>query len=314
MDGKTFEQKVIDALCNATPEDVARIRKEIDLKHDYEIDEQGRTYLVDKDLDTLHTEKHGVPIDKEKFKHDRKVEHNSAEAFKFIYDNIDLLRIFFYSMMDSNIGLKQLQYTDNGMSYLLKAEIIYQIDYYKRDELEFIITADRDKTISWDKVRDMINNNTDIGLPVSYDDVLELGINNDLKGGLFLFNDTQYSALKLDYDSFLKKLSSVTWIKKSINKWKKEIDGCQIADIDLCKVIENELLAYIVEHYDLRSQEVYLDDVSKYGYGEDFFSDYDLISAYGAYSALKHGGINNKDFAYAIKNYFKLNVKILSDK
>lgn len=314
MDGKTFEQKVIDALCNATPEDVARIRKEIDLKHDYEIDEKGRTYLVDNDLDTLHTEKHGVPIDKEKFKHDRKVEHNSAKAFKFIYDNIDLLRIFYYSMMDLNTGKKQLQYTDNGMSYLLKAEIIYQIDYYKRDELEFIITADRDKTISWDKVRDMINNNTDIGLPVSYDDVLELGINNDLKGGLFLFNDTQYSALKLDYDSFLKKLSSVTWIKKSINKWKKEIDGCQIADIDLCKVIENELLAYIVEHYDLRSQEVYLDDVSKYGYGEDFFSDYDLISAYGAYSALKHGGINVKDFAYAIKNYFKLDIEILSDK
>lgn len=314
MDGKTFKKLVVEGLNKLTDEDIARIRSEMDLKHDYEIDEQGRTYLVDKNIDTSHTEKHGVPIDKEKFKHDRKVEHNSAEAFKFIYDNIDLLRIFFYSMMDSNIGLKQLQYTDNGMSYLLKAEIIYQIDYYKRDELEFIITADRDKTISWDKVRDMINNNTDIGLPVSYDDVLELGINNDLKGGLFLFNDTQYSALKLDYDSFLKKLSSVTWIKKSINKWKKEIDGCQIADIDLCKVIENELLAYIVEHYDLRSQEVYLDDVSKYGYGEDFFSDYDLISAYGAYSALKHGGINNKDFAYAIKNYFKLNVKILSDK
>ena len=314
MDSKTFKKMVVEGLNKLTDEDVARIRSEMDLKHDYEIDEQGRTYIVDKNLDTSHTEKHGVPIDKEKFKHDREVEHNSAEAFKFIYGNIDLLRIFFYSMMDSNIGLKQLQYTDNGMSYLLKAEIIYQIDYYKRDELEFIITADRDKTISWDKVRDMINNNTDIGLPVSYDDVLELGINNDLKGGLFLFNDTQYSALKLDYDSFLKKLSSVTWIKKSINKWKKEIDGCQIADIDLCKVIENELLAYIVEHYDLRSQEVYLDDVSKYGYGEDFFSDYDLISAYGAYSALKHGGINNKDFAYAIKNYFKLNVKILSDK
>lgn len=313
MDGKTFEQKVINALCNATPADIARIRKEIDLKHDYAIDKQGRTYIVDKDLDTSHTEKHGVPIDKEKFKHDREVEHNSAETFKFIYDNIDLLRIFFYSMMDSNIGLNQLQYTDNGMSYFLKAEIIYQIDYYKRDELEFIITADRDKTISWDKVRDMINNNTDIGLPVSYDDVLELGINNDLKGGLFLFRDTQDSALKLDYDSFLKKLSSVTWIKKAINKWKKEMIGCYVTDIDLCKTIENQLLTYIVEHYDLRSQEVYLDDVSKYGYGEDFFSDYDLISAYGAYAALKHGGINNEDFAYAIKDYFDLDVGILCD-
>lgn len=313
MDGKTFKKLVVEGLNKLTDEDVARIRSEMDLKHDYEIDEQGRTYLVDKDLDTLHTEKHGVPIDKEKFKHDRKVEHNSAEAFKFIYDNIDLLRIFFYSMMDSNIGLKQLQYTDNGMSYLLKAEIIYQIDYYKRDELEFIITADRDKTISWDKVRDMINNNTDIGLPVSYDDVLELGINNDLKGGLFLFRDTQDSALKLDYNSFLKKLSSVTWIKKAINKWDKEMIGCYVADTDLCEVIENELLTYIVEHYDLRSQEVYLDDVSKYGYGEDFFSDYDLISAYGAYSALKHGGINNEDFAYAIKDYFDLDVGILCD-
>lgn len=314
MDGKTFEQKVVDALCNATPEDIARIRKEIDLKHDYAIDEKGRTYIVDNNLDTLHTEKHGVPIDKEKFKHDREVEHNSAEAFKFIYDNIDLLRVFLYSMMDLSIGKKQLQYTDNGMSYLLKAEIIYQIDYYKRDELEFIITADREKTISWDKVKDMINNNIDIGLPVSYDDVLEIGINNDLEGGLFLFYDTQDYALKLDYDSFLKKLSSVTWIKKAINKWKKEITGFLIADIDLCKVIENYLLTYIVEHYDLRSQGVYLDDVSKYGYGEDFFSDYDLISAYGAYSALKHGGIRDKDFAYAIKNYFKMNVKILSDK
>lgn len=314
MDGKTFKKMVAEGLNKLTDEDVARIRSEMDLKHDYEIDEQGRTYIVDKDLDTSHTEKHGVPIDKEKFKHDREVEHNSAETFKFIYDNIDLLRIFFYSMMDSNIGLNQLQYTDNGMSYLLKAEIIYQIDYYKRDELEFIITADRDKTISWDKVRDMINNNTDIGLPVSYDDVLELGINNDLKGGLFLFRDTQDSALKLDYDSFLKKLSSVTWIKKAINKWKKENDGFHITDIDLCEVIENELLTYIVEHYDLRSQEIYLDDVSKYGYGEDFFSDYDLISAYGAYSALKHGGIKDKDFAYAIKNYFKLDVEIFSDK
>lgn len=314
MDGKTFEQKVINALCNATPADIARIRKEIDLKHDYAIDEQGRTYIVDKNLDTSHTEKHGLPIDKEKFKHDRKVEHNSAEAFKFIYGNIDLLKIFYYSMMDLSIGLKQLQYTDNGMSYFLKAEIIYQIDYYKRDELEFIITADRDKTISWDKVGDMITNNTDIGLPVSYDDVLELGTNNDLEGGLFLFRDTQDSALKLDYDSLLKKLSSVTWIKKEINKWVKENVGFCIHDVDLCKVIENELLTYIVEHYDLRSQEVYLDDVSKYGYGEDFFSDYDLISAYGAYAALKYGGINDKDFAHAIKNYFKLNVKILSNK
>lgn len=314
MDGKTFEQKVIDALCNATPEDIARIRKEMDLKHDYEIDEKGRTYLVDNDLDTLHTEKHGVPIYKEKFKHNSEVEHNSAKAFKLIYDNIDLLRIFYYSMTALSIGKKQLQYTDNGMSYLLKAEIIYQIDYYKRDELEFIITADRNKTISWDKVEDMISNNTDIGLPVSYDDLLELGINDDLTGGLYLFDNTQYSALKLDYDSFLKKLSSVTWIKKSINKWKKEITGCHIADIDLCKVIENELLTYIVEHYDLCLQASHLDDVSKYGYGEDFFSDYDLISAYGAYSALKHGGIKDKDFAYAIKNYFKMNVKILSDK
>ena len=314
MDGKTFKKMVVEGLNKLTDEDVARIRSEMDLKHDYEIDEQGRTYLVDKNIDTSHTEKHGVPIDKEKFKHDREVEHNSAETFKFIYDNIDLLRIFFYSMMDSNIGLKQLQYTDNGMSYLLKAEIIYQIDYYKRDELEFIITADRDKTISWDKVRDMINNNTDIGLPVSYDDVLELGINNDLEGGLFLFRDTQDSALKLDYDSFLKKLSSVTWIKKAINKWDKEMIGYYVTDIDLCEVIENELLTYIVEHYDLCSQEVYLDDVSKYGYGEDFFSDYDLISAYGAYSALKHGGIKDKDFAYAIKKYFNLNVEKLSDK
>lgn len=314
MDGKTFKKMVIEGLNKLTDEDVARIRSEMDLKHDYEIDEQGRTYIVDKNLDTSHTEKHGLPIDKEKFKHDRKVEHNSAEAFKFIYNNIDLLRIFYYSMMDLSIGIKQLEYTNNGMSYFLKAEIIYQIDYYKRDELEFIITADRDKTISWDKVEDMITNNTDIGLPVSYDDVLELGVNNDLEGGLFLFRDTQYSALKLDYDSFLKKLSSVTWIKKEINKWDKENIGFCIHDVDLCKVIENELLTYIVEHYDLRSQEVYLDDVSKYGYGEDFFSDYDLISAYGAYVALKHGGINDKDFAHAIKNYFKLNVKILSNK
>lgn len=313
MDGKTFKKMVVEGLNKLTDEDVARIRKEIDLKHDYAIDKQGRTYIVDKDLDTSHTEKHGVPIDKEKFKHDREVEHNSAETFKFIYDNIDLLRIFFYSMMDSNIGLNQLQYTDNGMSYFLKAEIIYQIDYYKRDELEFIITADRDKTISWDKVRDMINNNTDIGLPVSYDDVLELGINNDLEGGLFLLHDTQHSALKLDYDSFLKKLSSVTWIKKAINKWDKEMLGCYVTDIDLCKTIENQLLTYIVEHYDLRSQEVYLDDVSKYGYGEDFFSDYDLISAYGAYAALKRGEINNEDFAYAIKDYFDLDVGILCD-
>lgn len=313
MDGKTFKKMVVEGLNKLTDEDVARIRSEMDLKHDYEIDEQGRTYIVDKNLDTSHTEKHGLPIDKEKFKHDRKVEHNSAEAFKFIYDNIDLLRIFFYSMMDSNIGLKQLQYTDNGMSYLLKAEIIYQIDYYKRDELEFIITADRDKTISWDKVRDMINNNTDIGLPVSYDDVLELGTNNDLEGGLFLFRDTQDSALKLDYASFLKKLSSVTWIKKAINKWDKEMIGYYVTDIDLCEVIENKLLTYIVEHYDLCLQEVYLDDVSKYGYGEDFFSDYDLISAYGAYAALKHGGINNEDFAHAIKDYFDLDVGILCD-
>lgn len=313
MDGKTFKKMVVEGLNKLTDEDVARIRSEMDLKHDYEIDEQGRTYIVDKNLDTSHTEKHGVPIDKEKFKHDREVEHNSAETFKFIYGNIDLLRIFFYSMMDSNIGLKQLQYTDNGMSYLLKAEIIYQIDYYKRDELEFIITADRDKTISWDKVRDMINNNTDIGLPVSYDDVLELGTNNDLEGGLFLFRDTQDSALKLDYDSFLKKLSSVTWIKKAINKWDKEMIGYYVTDTDLCEVIENKLLTYIVEHYDLCLQASHLDDVSKYGYGEDFFSDYDLISAYGAYAALKHGGINNEDFAYAIKDYFDLDVRILCD-
>lgn len=314
MDGKTFKKMAIEGLNKLTDEDVARKRSEMDLKHEYEIDEQGRTYLVDKDLDTLHTEKHGVPIDKEKFKYDRKVEHNSAEAFKFIYDNIDLLRIYDYSMTTLSMARKYLQYTNNGMSYLLKAEFIYQIDYYKRNELEFIITADRDKTISWDKVDDMLLNNTDIGLSISYDDLLELGINDDLTGGIYLFDDTQNSLLKLDYYSFLKKLGSVTWIKKSINKWKKETDGCSIIDTDLCIMVENYLLTYIVEHYDLCLQASHLDDVSKYGYGEDFFSDYDLISAYGAYSALKHGGIKDKDFAYAIKKYFNLNVEILSDK
>lgn len=314
MDGKTFEQKVIDALCNATPADIARIRKEIDLKHNYEIDEQGRTYIVDNDLDTLHTEKHGVPIDRKKYEHNLEVEHNSAKAFNFIYDNIDLIKMYDYSMTNLSMARKYLQYTNNGMSYLLKAEIIYQIDYYKRDELEFIITADRDKTISWDKVDDMLLKNTDIGLSISYDDLLELGINDDLTGGIYLLDDMQDSLLKLDYYSFLKKLSSVTWIKKSINKWKKEADGCSIIDTNLCIMVENYLLTYIVEHYDLCLQASHLDDVSKYGYGEDFFSDYDLISAYGAYSALKHGGIKDKDFAYAIKKYFNLNVEILNDK
>lgn len=314
MDGKTFKKMVVEGLNKLTDEDVARIRSEMDLKHDYEIDEQGRTYLVDKNVDTSHTEKHGVPIDRKKYEHDLEVEHNSAKAFKFIYDNIDLLKTYDYSMTTLSKARKYLQYTNNGMSYLLKAEIIYQIDYYKRDELEFIITADRDKTISWEKVDDMINNNTDIGLSISYDDLLELGYNDDLTGGLYILDNTQDSLLKLDYYGFLKKLYSVTWIKKSINKWKKEIDGCSIIDTDLCIMVENDLLQYIVEHYDLRSQASHLDDVGKYGYDDDFFSDYDLISAYGAYSALKHGGVKDKDFAYAIMKYFNLNVEVLSDK
>lgn len=53
MDGWTFEKKVLEELNKLTEEDVKRIRQEIDLHHDYEIDENGVSHIVEKNLDTL---------------------------------------------------------------------------------------------------------------------------------------------------------------------------------------------------------------------------------------------------------------------
>lgn len=54
MDGKTFEKKVLKGLNKLTEEDVKRIRQEIDLQHDYEIDANGVAHIVEKNLDTLN--------------------------------------------------------------------------------------------------------------------------------------------------------------------------------------------------------------------------------------------------------------------
>lgn len=53
MDGKTFEKKVLKGLNKLTKKDIERIRQEVDLQHDYEIDENGVTHIIEKNLDTL---------------------------------------------------------------------------------------------------------------------------------------------------------------------------------------------------------------------------------------------------------------------
>lgn len=54
MDSKTFEKKVLKGLNKLTEEDIKRIRQEIDLQHDYEIDANGVSYIIKKNLDTLN--------------------------------------------------------------------------------------------------------------------------------------------------------------------------------------------------------------------------------------------------------------------
>lgn len=53
MDALTFRKKLLDGLNRLTDEDVKRIRDELDLHHDYSIDQNGITHIVEKNIDTL---------------------------------------------------------------------------------------------------------------------------------------------------------------------------------------------------------------------------------------------------------------------
>lgn len=53
MDALTFRNMVIEGLEKLTDEDIDKMRSEMDLQHEYEIDDEGRTYIIEKNVDTL---------------------------------------------------------------------------------------------------------------------------------------------------------------------------------------------------------------------------------------------------------------------
>lgn len=54
LDAEAFKDKLLTGLDNLSDEDVRRIRQELDLQHDYAIDEDGVTHIVEKNLDTAN--------------------------------------------------------------------------------------------------------------------------------------------------------------------------------------------------------------------------------------------------------------------
>lgn len=53
MDALTFKKRLLKGLAKLNNEDVERIRNELDLHHDYEIDQDGISHTVEKNIDTL---------------------------------------------------------------------------------------------------------------------------------------------------------------------------------------------------------------------------------------------------------------------
>lgn len=64
MDALTFRKKLLDGLNRLTDEDVKRIRDELDLHHDYAIDQNGITHIVEKNIDTLPQDKTEILLSK----------------------------------------------------------------------------------------------------------------------------------------------------------------------------------------------------------------------------------------------------------
>ena len=54
LDAEIFKDKLLTGLNNLSDEDVKRIRQELDLQHDYAIDEDGITHIVENNLDTAN--------------------------------------------------------------------------------------------------------------------------------------------------------------------------------------------------------------------------------------------------------------------
>lgn len=57
MEASTFRKKLLESLDRLTDKDVERIRSELDLHHDYEVDQNGVTSVVDKNIDTLQQDR-----------------------------------------------------------------------------------------------------------------------------------------------------------------------------------------------------------------------------------------------------------------
>ncbi|WP_278954730.1 hypothetical protein [Lactobacillus apis] len=53
MDALTFRNMVIEGLEKLTDEDIDKMRSEMDLQHEYEIDDEGRTYIIEKNVETI---------------------------------------------------------------------------------------------------------------------------------------------------------------------------------------------------------------------------------------------------------------------
>ncbi|RHW48711.1 hypothetical protein [Lactobacillus bombicola] len=64
MDALTFRKKLLEGLDRLTDKDVEKIRNELDLHHDYAINQNGLTHIVEKNIDTLQQDKTEILLSK----------------------------------------------------------------------------------------------------------------------------------------------------------------------------------------------------------------------------------------------------------
>lgn len=88
MDAETFRKLLLENLSKLTDDEVDKIRDELDLKHDYEIDVNGITHIINKNLDTKKASSPHKHVTKSKAnKKKSKLENIIAENKKLKAEN-----------------------------------------------------------------------------------------------------------------------------------------------------------------------------------------------------------------------------------
>lgn len=126
MDALTFRKKLLDGLNRLTDEDVKKIRDELDLKHDYAIDDDGITYIVDKKGKRFDLSKEIVKLKDElqlTQKETSEIVDASLDKLKRMENadsSIDIQEYQFAVMKLLNVKFDQLCFEDENLSANLK--------------------------------------------------------------------------------------------------------------------------------------------------------------------------------------------------